>query len=114
MIYLSQIVGADLSLHVLTRAKHCAAVKDGRRVGVYRVVPMTRGFEAHRGKSKRRVQFGLTSTSNIYVLCSDYYTNAACEANEREQVCCHAVRAYWAFLKNAIQTQKETRNVWTA
>lgn len=103
MIYLEQIIG-DLSEHVLSRARHCAAVKIG--LGVYRVAPMTRGFAKHRGKTKRRVQFGLHG-SRVFILCTDFYTGESCEANDRANVCCHAVASYWRFLRTAEKQQKE-------
>lgn len=102
MIYLNSIL-EDLSSHILTRAKHCSAVKIGH--GEYRVTPMTYGFSKHHGKAKRRVQFGLHG-QRVFVLCSDYHTAEVCPANDRGRVCCHVVAAYWRFLRSAERQQR--------
>jgi hypothetical protein len=102
MVYLEQLTN-DLSEHVTTRAKHCSAVKIG--LGVYRVVPMTRGYGKHHGKTKRRVQFGLHG-KRVFIICTDYFTGESCEANDRGNVCCHSLAAYWRFLRTA---EKELR-----
>jgi hypothetical protein len=102
MVYLEQITG-HLSNHILSRAKHCSAVKIGH--GMYRVTPMTRQFRSHHGKVKRRVQFGLHG-SRVFVLCSDYHNGEICPANDHGRVCCHAVAAYWRFLRSAEREQK--------
>ena len=102
MIYLRSILG-DLSSHILTRARHCSAVKIGH--GAYRVVPMTYQFAKHHGKAKRRVQFGLHG-KRVFVICSDYHTGETCPANEKGKVCCHVAAAYWRFLRSAEMEQR--------
>jgi hypothetical protein len=101
MTYLEKITG-PLSNRITERAKHCSAVKIG--LGIYRVTPMTLGFTKHHGKAKRRVQFGLNG-NRIFVICTDFYTGQACEANDRGNACCHAVAAYWRFLRSAEKEQ---------
>ena len=105
MIYLEQITGHDLSLRVQTRAKYCSAVKDRRQQGVYRVTPMTKGFAAHHGKAKRRVQFGL-HRDRVFIMCWDWSTMEPCPANFQGMVCAHVYKAYLTFLKNAEKENK--------
>jgi hypothetical protein len=94
---------SHLSDWIITRAKHCSAVKI--RTGEYRITPMTRGFEKHHGKTKRRVQFILQGPQ-VKILCSDYYSGEVCEANEFKSPCCHCYAAYKQFLKQAEKEQK--------
>lgn len=104
MIGLSKLTG-PISNHILSRARHCSAVKVGH--GVYRVSPMTRGFRKHRNKTKRRVTFGLDENNKLVVDCCDWYTGAVCEANDRENLCCHVLASFWRFEKSI---KRELRN----
>lgn len=97
MVEIHNNTASQASPFVRSRANHCSAIKVSS--GEYRVVPMTRNYRQHLGKTKRRVRFVLMG-EKVFGLCLDWYDGSKCKGNEFGLPCCHLVAALNGFTKN--------------